>query len=390
MCVICGWGPHTEEETEQGTEILSKRKEAKREGEREQIRLTEWFPDVWMVNNWFIVQAQKSVAFRITDQTSQSPPEPWPENGHAWTNPHTRKHTLALSPFHVWYLLLGISRCLAWKSRKQMKNQIIIIPSDKLWSHLCMNMNLHVHLTDEANVTQLQKKRHPCVCAIFILSVWVLLHVFRGHIPRLGVGILSSTVSHTELTGGPLFRLQAAGDPDPAQRPLRDLSAFFCRTTLTFMCSLHWILSSLWIVSIYQCLATSLWLPLCEKLILVNNLSWFLLVNEQWLSMGEQTVKFTYFLIKTVQWLITVISSNEITVSMNKTYRDSSPKNKNCHNLLLITVPSTCLIKNDLYYFHWKDKMCWEIFKTSWFVSMYVIQVCKWRPFSFLSELWHF
>lgn len=85
-------------------------------------------------------------------------------------------------------------------------------------------------LTDEeVNVTPLQRQSHirvcvcVCVCAIFILSVWVLLHVFGGHIPRLGVGILSSTVSHTELTGGPLFGLQATGEPDSAQRPLRDL-----------------------------------------------------------------------------------------------------------------------------------------------------------------------
>lgn len=34
-------------------------------------------------------------------------------------------------------------------------------------------------------------------------------HAFGGHIPRLGVGIFSPTVSHTLLTGGPLFLVKA-------------------------------------------------------------------------------------------------------------------------------------------------------------------------------------
>lgn len=91
----------------------------------------------------------------------------------------------------------------------------------------------YVYSTDEVNVTPCKrgKKRNIRMCAVFTLSVWVLLRVFRGHIPGQGVGILSSAVSHTELTGGPLFLLQAAGDPDSAQWPLRDHPAFFYRPT---------------------------------------------------------------------------------------------------------------------------------------------------------------
>lgn len=33
-CVICGWGPHTEEDTKQGTEIVGEKKEAERERKR--------------------------------------------------------------------------------------------------------------------------------------------------------------------------------------------------------------------------------------------------------------------------------------------------------------------------------------------------------------------
>lgn len=176
-----------------------------------------------------------------------------------------------------------------------MRNQITI-PSDMLWSDLCMNMSLHVQRFDWwSDVTPLQRKRQSNirVCAIFILSVWVLLHVFRGHIPRLGVEILSFTVSHTELTGGPLFRLQAAGDPDSAQQPLRDLPAFFGRTTpstphlqrLSLHCNTrnH---SGLWVSSFYKCLllTTSLWLARFHTdsdlfqgvLVIWNNMSdWF-------------------------------------------------------------------------------------------------------------------